>query len=45
MYTYLDEFDKIHRDEASPDNIVGEQRRNTRVSDPLCSVFFIQILS
>ncbi|CAC5412261.1 unnamed protein product [Mytilus coruscus] len=43
VYQQIDEFDKNHRDEATPDDTVGEARMYARVIDPLRPVFLFKL--
>ncbi|CAC5399621.1 KCTD1_15 [Mytilus coruscus] len=43
VYQQVDEYDKNHRDEATPDDSVVEARMYARVGDPLCPVFSFKL--
>ncbi|VDI51112.1 Hypothetical predicted protein [Mytilus galloprovincialis] len=43
VHQQIDEYDKNHRDEASPDDTVGEARMYAREGDPLCPVLSFKL--
>ncbi|CAG2219544.1 unnamed protein product [Mytilus edulis] len=43
VHQQIDEYDKNHRDEATPDDTVGEARMYAREGDPLCPVLSFKL--